>query len=510
MDSKPQMPDIKPEVNREDDKKAPGGGFLSNLFGGGGAAGSAGGAAGGAASAAAGGGLLATKAGLVAMVLIGTSVAGGIGLTGYRMFGPTAADRAGGGNIEVFSAKPRAAAPAEGGAAATGEVANGGASGSLDMMSQAAGKDAPEEAKPAGDAATDATAASAAATQTAGTSNGPINSGGGAAASAFRNLAGTKKLGELSKNFAGGGSAPSSGGASAKPVFDSTSFAAAKAGATSAMNRGGGAGVLGGRSAARRGATGGGNRGAMSQLRGVNGANAGYSGGAHSAYDGAGSNGIGADGGSAITMEGAGAGGGAADKEIAANSAANENKMEYEDKREVPVDPPWQKDLDNIQMYMMLIMALVAAAAVIENAESAPGVGTFFSKAAKYIIGGAILAFSALMIAAANKVRSGYGEFSQENAGNIGMLVGVLGAAIGTYIMVAPAAGKTKDAELGYATALGGVNMTFIMIGAAAGYMLWGQQVKSAQKKYEEQREKKLEFYKDHPTKTCPDDKITC
>ena len=80
MDAKPKpmMPEIKPEVNTVDDggkKKATG--LIGGLFGSGGT-GAAGGLGGLGAGAAGGGGLLATKAGMLALVIVGSSVAGGI------------------------------------------------------------------------------------------------------------------------------------------------------------------------------------------------------------------------------------------------------------------------------------------------------------------------------------------------------------------------------------------------------------------------------------------------
>ena len=111
MDPKPQMPQIKAEVNKVDDgkKKATG---LAGLFGGGGS-GAAGGLGGLGAGSVGGGGLLATKAGMLALVLMGSAVAGGIGLAGYKMFGPGDADKAG-GNLTLFAAKPAQTADANG------------------------------------------------------------------------------------------------------------------------------------------------------------------------------------------------------------------------------------------------------------------------------------------------------------------------------------------------------------------------------------------------------------
>ncbi|MBI3566162.1 MAG: hypothetical protein HY079_13265 [Elusimicrobia bacterium] len=75
-----QMPEIKPEVNKEPERDKKRGGFLARLFGGGAGGGTVG--AGGIGAGAGGGGLLATKTGMLAMLLVGTTVAGGIGMAG--------------------------------------------------------------------------------------------------------------------------------------------------------------------------------------------------------------------------------------------------------------------------------------------------------------------------------------------------------------------------------------------------------------------------------------------
>ena len=41
------------------------------------------------------GGLLATKAGLIGLILVGTTVAGSLGVVAYKLFGPNASDRDG-------------------------------------------------------------------------------------------------------------------------------------------------------------------------------------------------------------------------------------------------------------------------------------------------------------------------------------------------------------------------------------------------------------------------------
>src|SRR6185312_6863458 len=105
------MPEIKPVVNKEPEKDKKKGGLLARLFGGGGSGG--GGGAGGGGGLAAGG-ILATKAGVLALVLVGTTVAGGIGMVGYRLFGPGAEMTGNGDNLQLFASKPKDTANADG------------------------------------------------------------------------------------------------------------------------------------------------------------------------------------------------------------------------------------------------------------------------------------------------------------------------------------------------------------------------------------------------------------
>ncbi|MDE2489302.1 MAG: hypothetical protein KGM24_00535, partial [Elusimicrobia bacterium] len=158
-----QIPEIKPDVNKEpEDKKKPG--FLLRLFGGGGAAGEGGlgalGGGGGFGGAAAGGGLLATKAGILTLALVGTTVAGGIGVVGYKLFGPTPSDQMSGGNLSLFAPKPKQAPqPVE------PPVAADGSSQSLTMLRKGNGdlrERSAASAAPADQTAADAAASGAA------------------------------------------------------------------------------------------------------------------------------------------------------------------------------------------------------------------------------------------------------------------------------------------------------------------------------------------------------------
>lgn len=159
MDSR--FPEIRGEVNREEEEKKGGiAGLLSKIgFGGGGAGGGAFGAAGSAAGGAGlSGGLLATKAGIIGLALIGTTVAGGLGVVGYKVFGPGA--DAGGGYSSLFESRP-AGSGLDGGNGASGSAGvNDGQSASLNYLVSANNKEGAAEGAGAGDASapTDATA----------------------------------------------------------------------------------------------------------------------------------------------------------------------------------------------------------------------------------------------------------------------------------------------------------------------------------------------------------------
>jgi len=116
------FPKINPEVNREEKKRSGLAGFLYRLgigsqagegvggvggMGGLGGAGSWGGLLGS-------GGLLATKAGLIGLILVATTVAGSLGVVAYKLFGPTAADRGDASFSRLFAPKPQNAAGAAG------------------------------------------------------------------------------------------------------------------------------------------------------------------------------------------------------------------------------------------------------------------------------------------------------------------------------------------------------------------------------------------------------------
>jgi hypothetical protein len=197
------MPEIKPD-QKEEKKK---GGLFADLFGRGGSG--FGGATGGAGLA---GGLLATKAGLIALILVATTLAGGLGLIGYKFFGPGDSDRLG-AKLSLFNTRP----PAPAGSDASADASK---SGNSDSLSQLASANQPAaapadqikaDAAPAADAAAGA-AASAAAAGTNGAQKSASASAAMDAAKARKGSLSFKSSGIAAAGAAGGGGAAAGGG----------------------------------------------------------------------------------------------------------------------------------------------------------------------------------------------------------------------------------------------------------------------------------------------------------
>lgn len=369
MDPKPQMPDIKADVNKVDDGKKKSTGLLGLLTGGGGS-GAAGGLGGLGAGSAGAGGLLATKAGMLALVLMGSAVAGGIGLAGYKMFGPGESDKAG-GNLSLFAPRTQTAVDPN----AVAPVNADGSSASLNFASAAAAKDkAAEDAaaaaaaaasasaaaptdNTAGDPAKDAADAARRQAEARASSGGALNSGGGSGAAGTMNLSNVKKLGALSGASSGGATTS----ASASSKLGDSMASAARNGPSSAFSRQNGgaakASASSGRGVNRR------NQTARQQAIGVRGDQRGAptSFAAGRTYDGSGATGSGASGpeGGGIGMGGAGDGAGAQPKSLAANSANQKNEQEPP-----PAEPP-AKDVTPWAKQIMMGMAAGAIAAAL-------------------------------------------------------------------------------------------------------------------------------------------------
>jgi hypothetical protein len=457
-----QMPDIKPEVNKVDDgsDRKKGSGLLGSLFGGGGAGS---GAAGGLGGAAAGGGLLATKAGMIALVVIGTAVAGGIGLAGYSAFGPGAADKSG-ANLSLFAPKPKEADPN-----APAPLAKDGSSASLNYLAQAAAKDKAADAPPAsGEAApADQTAGDAAASASGDgkpAGDAPINSGDalGGSASKASSLQGVKKLGELSKSTGGGASSSASAGVKGGPgsLLDGVNAARGSVG--------GGVGNAGLASGGRRAAAGRRSTSARRQLASVmrDQRGATTSAGAGRTYDGsaATTGEVGPEGG-AIGLGGTGAGTGTQATSMP-NSAPNVNEYEPPTPKAKAYITPWQKAIAQIQMLAMLAVGLMLAATMI------PADWTYL-KAIKIAIGVAIIAIGGYMAYLAGQVMSG--KEGQVLQGSVAMAAALGTMVAGLGVILDSGTGAAKDATMmqslgnasglilfgGGAAALAGIGLMF-------------------------------------------------
>lgn len=239
MSQENNLPNIKPEVNREEKKKS-GLAALLLRFGigseaGTGAAGT--GALGNLLSAGVSGGILATKAGIIGLVLVGTTVAGSLGVVAYKLFGPQSSDRTDAFSAQsLFSAKP----PAAPGAAGDGSASADGVSRSLQFLANA-------NTKASGQGSEDASAASTTdASASASASTPPPLKNDNALGSTVAKLKSDKQFGGLTKGAASG-----SGGSISLPGGGSPSNASLLASA----NRGN----LGGMTGARAGSGGLGN-----------------------------------------------------------------------------------------------------------------------------------------------------------------------------------------------------------------------------------------------------------
>lgn len=478
MDPKAQMPDIKTEVNKVDngDKKKSSG-LLGSLFGGGGSgAGGLGGLS--ASGAAASGGLLATKAGLIALIVMGSAVAGGLGLAGYKMFGPGDADHVG-GNVQVFQTKPKEAD----GAGGVAPVAADGSSASLNYLAAAAQKDkqadasaptdqtAGDAAKAAADeaakkAADEEAAKKAAADAAAAKGNTPINSGsGGGAIGSMSHLNGVKKLGALS-GVSGGGSSSASAGSKSGGAVD---IAGSKNGSSSSFARGGGAAAKtsssSGRGIASRKGSSGRNQ-LASVLRDQRGA--GSSSAAGRTYDGAGPGGNNIGGENAIGADGAGAGNGQQPKSLPGNNnALNQNKQEH-----IPEPPakdvtPWQGML-NAAVGLMAVAGLLMYAASMLLKDMTPAKSASLT-IAKVLLGLAVLAAAA---AVALGTRIATADMGQKLQGGLivggALFAGGMAAYLLTKIWSEPNVNDEKGVNAIATVAANSSTLVMISGGAAA------------------------------------------
>jgi hypothetical protein len=461
MDSKKTgVPEIKPQVNRETKKERKKGGFFARLFGAG-AATEGGAGLGGVvdiSGAAAGGGLLATKAGLLALILAGTTVAGGIGLVGYRLFGP-GADDGGDNNLSLFAAKPKSAA--DGSAMAP---VKDGSSDSLNMLAKgnAAPKDdAAAAAALAGGLPKDQTAADASAGTAAGQkASGSIN-GNGDGAGATGQFRGGTKLGSSLGAF-GGGMPAAGGGASATTRSD-------------ALNKptGGTLGTLGKGAGARSMAAGmarpGRANGALGQAFGVlgdqrgGGATSSY--GAGRTYDGSASSPASAIG----PQAGAPSSGGIGDGTSQTTAKDTPNSANSQKTIQPPPNPgpgtnvtPWQGDIQAAEALVALATVLLIFKRKIAMMLKASIGGS----AALYLLDAIIASIGLAVIALGARIGSPpYGQVNQ--AGALAAAgVGIMIASVGS--MLTGADNLTDDAMDKAGDSLGAGMNPFILLGGGA------------------------------------------
>lgn len=461
-----QMPKIKAEVNidKEREKKKSGLlGFLSRLGGDGGAGGASGGigagglGAGGLGGAAASGGLLATKAGLIGLILAGTTVAGGLGMVGWTAFGPGQGDRADNPALQLFASRPKETANPFGAA----PVAKDGASASLSFLAQAnadkgeASGDAPVTEQGAASAAEGDAAAAAGA-------NATPHMGESAAtnsAAPRTGLKDVKKMGELSKSFGGGGSGGASS-ASAAPLNGGSGATASNSASKNSLGGGFGSRNSANQSIGRgisraRGGTA--TRQAMNALGQNRAAYSSQAGGRQ--YDGGSVGGNGTAGVDAgLPSAGAGLGDGGSQPTSTPNTAAQKNEFEAPPPVEGKNVTPYQKA---INMAAMLLAAAMVMIMLIGQIAKAPGGGTTVA----YILAGLAGVIGLAVVAIGAQISSGkYGQPLQ------GGLLAVAGAAVAAAaVLAATTMGNDTTSE---AAAKGGTQTAAQgAAGAASGFM---------------------------------------
>lgn len=401
-----QMPDIQPEINKEPQKEKKRGGFLARLFGGGTGGGTVGAGAFGGAGAgggAIGSGLLATKAGLIALILVATTVAGGIGLVGYRLFGP-GSDQSNGDGLQLFAAKPKDASTSSD---ASNAAPKDGNSASLQYLSQANTTPKEAELKPT-EAPKDETAASAAAAAAAkdGAANGALNAAGSAGNGVNKNLLKTSgQLGALSKNMGGGGGGSVVSGSPAKTSGTGIgdSLANGKSGSLGAMKKGTGVAGGGSRAVASRKGVNTGMRQALGALADNRGATTSY--GAGRTYDGSAAQNAGptGPGGGDIGMGGPGTTTGA-QPTSSPNTAANSKEFKAPPTPTSVDAAPWQNAINTARGIIAAASVLLMIAGLISKVKP---YGPMISKIIGFIVAG----LGAMVVAIGGQIAAGqYGQ----------------------------------------------------------------------------------------------------
>jgi hypothetical protein len=242
------LPNINPEINREERKRGGLAALLLRLGIGSEAGGGAGGGFGGLLGAGAGGGLLATKAGIIGLVLVGSTVAGSLGVVAYKVFGPTSSDRDDASFSQLFAPKPKDAA------GASGQGSSNSASGSANGASQSLQYLVDANSKGGASSQDQSAQSAAAAPASAAASAAPPLKNDNISGSTAAKLKTDHKIGELSKGAASG-----SGGTASAPGGSNNASLLANAKGGSLAGMGGSRGAaLSSISAARSRALGGG------------------------------------------------------------------------------------------------------------------------------------------------------------------------------------------------------------------------------------------------------------
>ena len=471
MDPKSNMPDIRPELNREPDKREKkGAGFFANLFGGGTTA-AAGGGVSSLGSAAASGGLLATKTGLLAVLVVGTTVAGGVGMMGYRAFG--GAETSGSsGSLSLFAPKPKDDAAA---APALQPAAQDGTSASLQFLAQ--GNAAAKAPEAGGSAPAPADSASAAAGTSGDSAAGSGSAAGYEAGHKAPQTRLAKKFGELSKGFGGSGGA-AAGSAPTKSAADLQAEAAARAaaaGQASAFSRGRAAsGAAAGSRGIGRARQQTAMRNAFDALKTGRGAQTSQAAGR--TFDGSSAQnaGPGADGGSAIGMAAAGAGAAAAAKSVP-NAAIDKKEFQPPPQPQSTDVTPYKNEIQQAQMALGLGVILLLIGKLLAKDK------TWFTKAVKMALAAAVIALGIMVIALGSKISGGqYGQVAQGKilaAAGLGLIIAggaVMMDASDGKPSVEEEIGNTSSAPNGSAASKEGMMMgvnPFVLLGGGLATM---------------------------------------
>jgi hypothetical protein len=429
-------PQARAEAKKGGEKEKKRGGLWGDLLGGSAGSGGAGGFGGvlGKLAAFLPEGMLATKTGLLALLLVGATVAGGIGTALYSLLGSDSAPAS--RDVQLFAQKPK-----ENGSPEVPPVPEDGSSQSLKFLSQ--GNAAPGEAGGASGALKDATAANGAGA--AGAGAGDMGAGTGAAGVAAatgdgvnKNLLKAPKIGELTgpgayapgKGAAGGRAATGGSAGTGSAGVDPT----ARAGSLSGMKKGLSA-LAGGSNSHGRGF---GSNGAAAQAFGAmhDNRNATTSAAGGTTYDGSAPTGNNAGGnGTQIGPASPAAADAAQPTSLPAAQAAN-SEVSPPPTPTATAEAPWQNAIHTAQMMIALAVALMVVAKLL----SKTGPGHIIAM----VVAAVVASLGAMIIALGAQVAGG--QYGQKLQG------GVLAAAgMGLMVMAAATAfgGKGDDTSLG-------------------------------------------------------------